>query len=157
MKYLRLIDKQIVYPFHPEKLRREHPGVSFPSVMSAEMLAEFNVFPVTETAPPEAPPHHQPREAEPVIEDGAWRQAWTVERLPVPEEVSAAQIRLFLEQAGMLADVETRIATMSKAVQIEWEYRTEFRRSSPLLNEVADAFKLTPEQVDEFFYAASEL
>jgi len=76
---------------------------------------------------------------------------------PVPEEVSAAQIRLFLDQVGMLADVEATIATMSKAVQIEWEYRTEFHRSSPLLNEVAKVFQLTDEQIDDFFRVAEQL
>lgn len=157
MKHLRIIDKQITYPFRPEKLRRENPGVSFPREMSDELLSGFGVFPVVPSDPPEPPEHHRVVEAEPAFIEGAWRQQWTVEKRPVPEEVSAAQIRLFLDQAGMLADVEAKIATMSKAVQIEWEYRDKFRRSSPLLNEVAKVFHLTDEQIDDFFRVAEQL
>lgn len=76
---------------------------------------------------------------------------------PVPSSVTAAQIRIFLHKAGMLEGVEAQIASMSKEAQIAWEYSTEVQRASPLLDEVAQVFKLTPEQIDQFFIEAAAL
>lgn len=79
---------------------------------------------------------------------------------PVPEiplVVSARQVRLLLLNQGLLDDVENVIATYDRATQIAWEYATEFRRDDPLLLQVAAAIGLQPEQIDQFFAAASVL
>jgi hypothetical protein len=157
MKYVRIIDKQITYPFNPNILRNENPGISFPREMSDKLLAEFNVFPVKEQPQLEPSVLQKVIEIEPIFIDNEWLQNWELVSADVPEEVSAAQMRLFLHSIDLLKDVEDKIATMSKEVQLAWEYEIRVRRNSPLLNEVAKTFNLTSEQIDEFFILASKL
>lgn len=101
--------------------------------------------------------------------DGEWiaSDAAAVQRIidefrqPVPEIVSARQARLALLGAGLLARVEQALAALpgaeGEAARIEWEYATEIRRASPLINALAPILGLTGEQVDELFIAAKAI
>lgn len=44
--YLRVSGSQIVYPFSVQRLKSENKNVSFPSVITDEVLATFDVYPV---------------------------------------------------------------------------------------------------------------
>ena len=67
------------YPFSIFDLREENKNTSFPSVMSAELLASFNVFSVTEQSKPEtdrfsyAVKRHLPE-----LVDSQWVVLWDV-------------------------------------------------------------------------------
>lgn len=155
--HLRVTGDQIEYPFPLGRIRNENPNTSFPAEMPDELLAAYGVYPVEETERPGTDIFHTVMEDTPALIDGQWRQQWRVTAARVPDKVSAAQIRLFLDQQGLLDSVEASISTMSKSVQIEWEYRTEYTRNSPLLNEVAQTLNLTDGQIDQFFIAAAHL
>jgi len=157
MKYLRAKGDKTDYPFSLSTLRVENPNTSFPREMTDSILAEYGVFPVKESEKPETTVYEKLVEGAPVLIDGEWRQVWEKHPADVPGSVSAAQIRIFLHNAGMLEGVEAKIASMSKEAQIAWEYSTEVQRASPLLEEVAKVFQLTPEQIDQFFIEASYL
>lgn len=46
---------------------------------------------------------------------------------------------------------------MSEAAQIEWEYATEVKRSSELVNTIAQQLNLSTTQLDELFQLAATL
>jgi len=83
--------------------------------------------------------------------------------LPVPQQISARQIRLWLVQHGVsLAIVETAIdaipdATTRESVRVEWEYAPHVERTHAWLVSIAAALGLTETQVDQAFREASQL
>lgn len=79
----------------------------------------------------------------------------SVKRKPV-ELITPRQARLKLLEVGLLDELEA-IITANRAWQIEWEYATEVKRDSPLIDAVASEAGLTSEQVDTMFLEASQL
>lgn len=79
----------------------------------------------------------------------------------IPATVSMRQARLALLGAGLLANVDAAIATMpspqKEAAQIDWEYATEVRRSSPLIDALGPALGLNDTQIDVLFIAAAAI
>lgn len=80
---------------------------------------------------------------------------------PVPQTVTMRQARLVLLQAGKLQDVDTAINALAspdkEAAQIEWEYSTEVRRDSALMQQLATAIGLTEADLDALFTQAVTL
>lgn len=82
---------------------------------------------------------------------------------PVPTQVSARQIRLWLVQHGVsLAAVEQAIdaipdQTTRDSVRVEWEYAPHVERSHPWLVPLAQALGLDEGQVDAAFREAATL
>ena len=72
------------------------------------------------------------------------------------DSITPRQARLKLLEAGLLDDLEA-IITANRAWQIEWEYATEVKRNSPLIDAVATQARLTSEQIDQMFLEASQL
>ena len=168
--YLQLTDATVRYPYSPAELRREHPQVSFPIQIPDAVLAEFGMFPVQDTAAPEydpttqrvveGPPQHQPE---------GWAQTWEVQELLQDEMMAHAQARrgrmlcssaqgqLALLQAGLLDAVEAWVAAQSRAVQIEYAARGEWRRDWPLVVSAGAAMGLSAAQLDDLFLLAGTL
>jgi hypothetical protein len=80
-----------------------------------------------------------------------------IEAPGIPQTVSPRQMKLALLGAGMLDAVEAFVANAPRAVQITWEYATEWNRGDAILNRMAQAFGLTEEQVDGLFVTAAGL
>lgn len=78
--------------------------------------------------------------------------------ISVPVSISPRQARLVLLAGGLLAAVEAAIAAMpapeGDAARIEWEYATEIRRDSALLEALGPQLGLTAEQIDQMFIQA---
>jgi hypothetical protein len=74
----------------------------------------------------------------------------------VPASITPRQARLKLLEVGLLDELEAVITT-NRAWQIEWEYATEVKRDSPLIDAVATQAGLTEEQIDQMFKEASKL
>lgn len=70
---------------------------------------------------------------------------------------SKADGQLALDAEGLLDTVETWIATQPRAVQIEYESRTEWRRDWPLIEQARVAMGWTQERVDGLFESAQAL
>jgi hypothetical protein len=85
--------------------------------------------------------------------------------LPPPPPVTTVtmrQARLALLGAGLLDDVDAAIAaipdeTQRRAAQIEWEYAAVVERNNVLIQQLAPAFGMTEQQVDELFATAARL
>jgi hypothetical protein len=75
---------------------------------------------------------------------------------PIPTSITPRQARLKLLEADLLDNLEAVITT-NRAWQIEWEYATEVKRDSPLIDAVASEASLTDEQIDQMFIEASKL
>lgn len=75
---------------------------------------------------------------------------------PIPQSITPRQARLKLLEADLLDNLEGLITT-NRAWQIEWEYATEVKRDSPLIDAVASEAGLTVEQIDQMFIEASKL
>lgn len=89
--------------------------------------------------------------------------AWVLPPQPLPESVTARQIRLWLVQNGVsLAAVEAAIDAIPgqqtrDSVRVEWEYAPYVERSHPMLIPLAAALGLSETQVDDAFREASGL
>lgn len=76
---------------------------------------------------------------------------------PPPTVVTMVQARLALLAIGLLDDVEAGISSMSKAAQIEWEFRPTVERSSTLVQSLALSLNLDSAALDSLFIKASKL
>jgi len=81
----------------------------------------------------------------------------------VPHSVSMSQARKAMVLGGVsMASVATAIsgiedATQRELAQIDWEYSTTVRRTSPLITSLGPSLNLTDAQIDALFIAASSL
>ena len=91
-----VVDK---FPFSIGDLRKENPNTSFPRVMSAETLAQYNVFPVTEQDRPETDRFaYAVKRHLPTLVNGVWVVSWDViqksqEALAEENEQQATTVR----------------------------------------------------------------
>jgi hypothetical protein len=82
---------------------------------------------------------------------------------PVPEQITARQIRLWLVSHGVsMAAVESAVdaipdATQREMVRVEWEYAPYIERSHPMLIPLAAALGLDEAAVDAAFREAASL
>jgi hypothetical protein len=75
-----------------------------------------------------------------------------------PKVVTMRQARLALLQSGLLATIETAIATgTDEAMKIEWDYATEVKRDWHSLVALTAALGITDLQLDDLFQLASTL
>jgi hypothetical protein len=85
---------------------------------------------------------------------------WVLINPPVPESVSARQIRLWLINNGIqLSQVENAINNIEdqitrETVKVEWEYAPYVERNHPMLIPLAQALGLSEAQVDQAFREA---
>jgi hypothetical protein len=71
--------------------------------------------------------------------------------------LNPAQVRLVLNQFGLLDTVESAIKAGDKSLQIEWDYRTEFARDNDLLLSMAKSLNINDKQLDAMFEAGALL
>lgn len=99
------------YPYSPEQLRRDNPGTSFPDQMPDERLADWGVYPVAPTVPPNYDPLTQTlREDTPVQINGQWVQVWEV-RAASAEEIAQRQQAI---KDQITVDVQARLDAFAK-------------------------------------------
>ena len=70
------------------QLYRDNPQVSFPKIPSEQCLAEYSVFAIRPTSPPDCTSEETTEDAGFIqSEDGSWEQAWLVRPLNEQEIV----------------------------------------------------------------------
>ena len=65
------------YQFHSD-IRKAFKNISMPKLLTDELLESFNIFPVTQVAPPKVGITKDIIEIPPKLENGVWLQAWSV-------------------------------------------------------------------------------
>jgi hypothetical protein len=86
-----------------------------------------------------------------VMSQEAWEVAKQQEldnQFNCPKTLSAKQMRLAFLDAGLLDQVEALVKTLSKDLQIIWDYDTVIYRNSPLIKQLATQLNLL--EFDEF-------
>jgi hypothetical protein len=74
------------YPYSLTDMIYDNPQTSFPAIVTDQIAAEFNVFPVTETPQPDYNPLTQNVVWQnPAFINGVWVQQWAVENAPADE------------------------------------------------------------------------
>ncbi len=68
---------------------------------------------------------------------------------PSIQAISARQIRLALNQAGLRDAVEATVAAGPRGLRDWWEYSVEIHRAHPMVAAMIAAIGATPEQADE--------
>ena len=80
---------------------------------------------------------------------------------PIPQVVTMRQARLALLSEGLLANVETSLATLAEpdksAATIEWEYSQTVERSRPFVLTLGGLLGLSDTQLDDLFILAATL
>ena len=77
---------------------------------------------------------------------------------PVPAVVSRRQMKLALNAAGKLDDVEAFVAASNdRAVNISWEDATEFHRCDAMINAMAPLVGFNSEDLDNLFRNAAAI
>lgn len=108
------------YPVSEQAIRDTHPNSSIPRPMLPQHVAELGYLPVEETAQPVFDPQTQVcEEAAPVLDNGAWIQAWIVRAMTQPEaDAAAAQAAAIAERnaRGQLV-LEARATAMFAALE----------------------------------------
>ena len=80
MKYVKVTNGEAnQYPYTIGKLRRDNPNVSFPKVISEELLASFGVYTVEEGVKPDCGVHQLiQRDSLPTLDNSSWVIGYTV-------------------------------------------------------------------------------
>jgi hypothetical protein len=95
-----------VYRFHHE-IRAAFPNTSFPAFLSDALLAEFNVLPVGQIAPPAVDQlQFKAVELLPVCVDGDWRQRWDVRPLTTQEHTGQFAATLAAFDSALTAHLD---------------------------------------------------
>jgi hypothetical protein len=123
----------------PEKysigqLRRDNPNTSFPKNPKDELLADWDVYPLTLTDRPQVDHTQNVAEGTPVLVDGVWTQVWDVTDA-TPEEIQqrtedqARSTRL--KRDGLLDETDWVVIMHTEKgtnIPLEWEvYRQSLR------------------------------
>lgn len=82
---------------------------------------------------------------------------WVLGPEPVPLEVTRAQGKLALLNAGLLANAQAAATAAGQAAEIAFNDALTYERTSPTLNALATALGLSSSDLDSLFIAASKL
>lgn len=82
---------------------------------------------------------------------------WSLGPEPVPLEVTRAQGKLALLNAGLLASAQAAATAAGQAAEIAFNDALTYERTSPTLNALATALGLSSSDLDNLFIAASKL
>lgn len=83
----------VQFPYTIRQLRMDNRNVSFPPEMTAQQLADWNVFPVVRLSQPVYDPLTQRLEinAQPTLNLGVWERGWTVMNLDAQTQTILAR------------------------------------------------------------------
>lgn len=108
MRYMRLREGVIEYPFALQTLAVENPNTSFPELPSDDVLADFGVYSVEPTEPPRGHVGVDVVTTDPELVSGIWRERWTT--VPVSQPEIAVRIE------ALCADIDDAVAAIYTAV-----------------------------------------
>jgi hypothetical protein len=77
--------------------------------------------------------------------------------VPVPQSITAAQLRVALRRAGQITAFVSAVQGLGAELQDMWQYAKEIRRNGPAVKAIQAAMGLSDNQVDSFFTAAAAI
>ena len=95
MRYLRIINDEIHYPFSLQTLKMEYPNTSFPEKIENTNLEEYNIYLVNEIVKPSDENFTKIiNESTPILINGQYYQNWIVEDAPIEYTESMIQNKI---------------------------------------------------------------
>jgi hypothetical protein len=130
--YIRVINNQAVWPYTLDDLRKSMPNVSFPHPTTDELLAKYDVFPVTIDPKPPVAYNEEATRQDPVLEGGVWVQHWAIvtASTKVAEDQYVAQVANIRDKRNSkLQECDwTQAKDIDDSVSVLWQpYRQELR------------------------------
>jgi hypothetical protein len=107
----------------------------------------------------------QPPEGFSIIPDDQLPAGWSkiLQEIPVPQTITATQIRLWLVNNGFsmnqIYDIISQIPDplLKAQIEVQWEYAPYVERNHPMINTLGASLGLSSEQIDQAFREASVL
>ena len=121
----------------------------------------YSILPVTfvDSGPPQASAYEDTSARAYAITGGAVQvtRTWVTPAAPVPDTITNAQARQWLNNNGLVSAVQAAIEAVGGNTLIKWEYANIIERSDPLVANLATQLGQTSEQTDQFFIVANAL
>ncbi len=119
------------FPIDVIDLRKKYPNTSFPDDISSVDLTSYGVVTIQKVAKPSYNSRtHKLAEGNPVLENGTWKQSWTVTSLTNDEitaQTNEAWMGIRSVRNELLADCDWR-ASSDRTMSDEWKtYRQALR------------------------------
>lgn len=118
------------FPYTLGEFRRDNPNTSFPKVISDETLAEFSVYRVSPTSPPQIDnrTHYVTQWVE--LVNGTWLQTWNIQQLD--EEQAAANVRSYRDRLLQESDwTQLADSPLNADAKMAWALYRETLRMVP--------------------------
>lgn len=125
------------YPYTIGDLRKDNPNTSFPKQVSDSILSEFNIVTVLEVSPPSVEHTQTWQEVSPVLENGVWKQSYSVtnitaEELAIKTEEASKDIRTTRDKLIAETDwVVIKNLELNQNVPGAWEVYRQALRDVP--------------------------
>jgi len=95
MRYLRIINNQIIYPYNLNSLKTEFKNTSFPEKIENTNLEEYSIYLVNEIIKPSDENFTKIiNESTPILTNGKYYQNWIVEDAPIEYTESMIQNKI---------------------------------------------------------------
>lgn len=153
----------------PRNIRADLPNTSFPADLSRTVLPDGYVW-VEPTPAPVIGPYESAAKGDPEeYAPGKWCETWVV--TPWTEEEIAAykaerrqtmscgpwQLRQALRAVGLYETIKAAMESADELTQEAWEYASEYKRLSPLVEGLRISLGKTDDEVDSIFELAMTL
>ena len=87
--YVKVLNGNPVgFPYELSQLKNDNSSTSFPAVIPASVLADYNVFEVALTARPDIDSRTHKVTQEVAEVNGVWTQEWIIQRLPTEQAIN---------------------------------------------------------------------
>ena len=121
-----------IYPYSIGDLRRDNPNTSYPRNPSDAVLADWNVFPVTDKPTPAYNPATQNcNQVNPTLKAGKWEMAWAVTPATpeqIAERTAAKEVEVRQQRNQLLSNCDWTQLPDAPVPAAPWAtYRQELR------------------------------
>ena len=87
--YVKVLNgNPVSFPYELSQLKNDNSSTSFPTVIPASVLADYNVFEVALTARPDIDSRTHKVTQEVAEVNGVWTQEWIIQRLPTEQAIN---------------------------------------------------------------------
>jgi|TARA_R110000868_G_scaffold389121_1_gene658289 hypothetical protein len=87
--YVKVLNgNPVSFPYELSQLKNDNSSTSFPAVIPASVLADYNVFEVALTARPDIDSRTHKVTQEVAEVNGVWTQEWIIQRLPTEQAIN---------------------------------------------------------------------
>lgn len=87
--YVKVLNgNPVSFPYELSQLKNDNSSTSFPAVIPASVLADYNVFEVALTARPDTDSRTHKVTQEVAEVNGVWTQEWIIQRLPTEQAIN---------------------------------------------------------------------